>query len=50
MPKQAISIRLDQSIIDWFKANHENYQTAINNLLRDHVAKLSNPDPDYYNE
>jgi uncharacterized protein (DUF4415 family) len=32
--KKAISIRLDQEVIDYFKGDGEGYQTRINNVLR----------------
>jgi len=40
--KVRITIRLDREVLDWFRARAEggeggNYQTMINNALRDHV-------------
>ncbi len=40
--KARITIRLDREVLDWFHAKAEdggggNYQTMINNALRDHV-------------
>ena len=32
--KQAISIRLDDDVIDWFRATGPKYQTRINAVLR----------------
>lgn len=34
LPKQAISIRLDQDVIDFFKGTGKGYQTRINAVLR----------------
>ena len=33
-PKQALSIRLDQDLVDFFKAQGKGYQTRINAVLR----------------
>ena len=33
-PKTAVTIRLDQQVLKWFKANGPGYQTRINALLR----------------
>ncbi len=45
--KRVINIRLDQSIIDYFKALSEKhgipYQTLINSFLSDCVAKKKTP-------
>jgi len=35
--KKAISIRLDQDIIDFFKSEGRGYQSKINNVLRTYV-------------
>lgn len=32
--KQAISIRLDQDVLDWFRSNSSRYQSKINAVLR----------------
>lgn len=37
-PKQAISIRFDSDIIDYFKAQGKGWQTAMNNALREYIA------------
>ncbi|PWK72670.1 BrnA antitoxin family protein [Aminobacter sp. AP02] len=34
LPKQAISIRLDQDVVDFFKDTGKGYQTRINAVLR----------------
>ncbi|MFL5801380.1 MAG: BrnA antitoxin family protein [Roseiflexaceae bacterium] len=44
--KTRITIRLDEDIIDWFRQQAEhagsgNYQTAINQALRDHIDRQS---------
>ena len=46
--KVRITIRLDNDIIDYFKsqvllAGGGNYQTRINDALRDYIQKQSNP-------
>ena len=33
-PKTAVTIRLDQQVLEWLKANGPGYQTRINALLR----------------
>lgn len=33
-PKTAVTIRLDQRVLEWFKAKGPGYQTRINALLR----------------
>lgn len=32
--KQAVSIRLDRDVLDWFRANNTRYQSKINSVLR----------------
>lgn len=44
--KTRITIRLDDDIIDWFRqqaeqASGSNYQTAINQALREHIERQS---------
>jgi len=46
--KVRITIRLDQQIIDWFKAQVEqsgggNYQTLLNNALLEHIKRQDEP-------
>lgn|SRR5579872_211004 len=36
-PKQAVSIRLDEDLIQWFKSRGKGYQTRINAVLRAYV-------------
>lgn len=33
-PKASISLRIDQDVLDWFKAQGPGYQTRINLVLR----------------
>jgi uncharacterized protein (DUF4415 family) len=40
-PKQAISIRLDTDIIEFFKRTGPGYQTKINAVLRSYVQHAS---------
>jgi uncharacterized protein (DUF4415 family) len=39
--KSAVSIRLDPSVIGWFKRQGQGYQTRINAVLRSYVAAHS---------
>ncbi len=39
--KQAISIRLDTDVIEWFRATGPKYQTRINAVLRSYVTQIS---------
>jgi uncharacterized protein (DUF4415 family) len=46
--KTRITIRLDEAVIDWFRKQSEargggNYQTMINQVLRDFVVSQSEP-------
>jgi len=36
-PKKAVSIRLDEDVLDWFKRHGKGYQTRINAVLRAYV-------------
>ncbi len=38
-PKQAMSIRLDQDVLDFFKATGKGYQTRINAVLRHYMQE-----------
>jgi uncharacterized protein (DUF4415 family) len=40
-PKASICIRLDQEVLDWFKAQGKGYQTRINALLRAYMEAHS---------
>lgn len=37
--KQVVTMRLDADIVSWFKARSTKYQTAVNQVLRDYVAR-----------
>ena len=46
--KTRITIRIDDDVLDWFRrqvnaAGGGNYQTMINNALREHIANGSMP-------
>jgi len=38
-PKQLVSLRLDQEVIDRFRATGRGWQSRINAVLRDHLDK-----------
>ena len=38
--KQAISIRLDEDVIAWFRESGPKYQTRINAVLRSYVEQV----------
>jgi uncharacterized protein (DUF4415 family) len=37
--KDQVTLRLDRDVLNWFKMNHEKYQTAINEALREHMCR-----------
>ena len=37
-PKQQLTLRLDQDVIDWFKGTGKGYQTRMNAVLRRYVS------------
>jgi uncharacterized protein (DUF4415 family) len=39
--KQVVTIRLDADIVAWFKSAGPRYQTAVNQVLRNHVRAQS---------
>ena len=46
--KTRITIRLDEEVLDWFRAQVHaagggNYQTLINDALREHIAQQQEP-------
>lgn len=46
--KERITIRLDRDILEWFRSQVEeqgggNYQTMINQALREHIAREDRP-------
>ena len=40
VPKNAVSIRLDQDVLDFFKADGKGYQTRINAVLRHYMREV----------
>ena len=38
-PKQAISLRVDQDVLAWFKEQGPRYQTKMNAVLRTYVSR-----------
>ena len=43
--KQAISIRLDQDVLDFFRASGPRYQSQINAVLRQYVEHVAGATP-----
>lgn len=37
--KQAISLRVDEDVLDWFKETGPRYQTRMNAVLRSYMAR-----------
>ena len=37
--KEQVTLRLDRDVLVWFRYNHEKYQTAINQALREHMNR-----------
>ncbi|MEK6629283.1 MAG: BrnA antitoxin family protein [Acidobacteriota bacterium] len=42
-PKQAISLRVDREVLDWFKQTGPRYQTRMNGVLRSYMARTRKP-------
>jgi uncharacterized protein (DUF4415 family) len=42
VPKKQVTVRLDQDVIDWFKAQGKGYQTRMNAVLRQYMEHHSN--------
>lgn len=40
VPKQPISLRLDQDVVDWFKAQGPRYQSRMNAVLRAYMSAV----------
>ena len=40
-PKQAITIRVDKDVLDWFKSQGKGYQTRMNAVLRMYMERQS---------
>jgi uncharacterized protein (DUF4415 family) len=41
--KQAISLRVDQDVLDWFRQTGARYQTRMNAVLRSYMARMRKP-------
>jgi uncharacterized protein (DUF4415 family) len=39
-PKQAISFRVDQDVLNWFREQDPRYQTRMNAVLRSYVSRV----------
>jgi uncharacterized protein (DUF4415 family) len=39
-PKRAISLRLDEDVLDWFRRSGPRYQTRMNAVLRMYVKRM----------
>ena len=39
-PKRAISMRLDEDVLDWFRRSGPRYQTRMNAVLRMYVKRM----------
>ncbi len=37
--KDQVTLRLDRYVLEWFRQNHEKYQTAINAALIEHIRR-----------
>ena len=37
--KDQVTLRLDRYVLEWFRENHEQYQTAINAALIEHIRR-----------
>lgn len=40
-PKEAISLRVDPSVLDWFRAQGTGWQTQMNTVLKAYVEAVS---------
>jgi len=40
-PKRAVSIRLDEDVVEWFRRSGPRYQTRMNAVLRMYVKRMS---------
>jgi uncharacterized protein (DUF4415 family) len=46
VPKQAISLRVDRDVLEWFRAQGPRYQSRINAVLRTYMSQVrSRPKP-----
>jgi uncharacterized protein (DUF4415 family) len=39
-PKRAISLRVDQDVLDWFKHSGPRYQSRMNSVLRTYMSAM----------
>jgi uncharacterized protein (DUF4415 family) len=39
-PKRAISLRLDEEVVEWFRRSGPRYQTRMNAVLRMYVKRM----------
>ncbi len=39
-PKRAISLRIDQDVLDWFRGGGPRYQTRMNAVLRSYMSRM----------
>ena len=39
-PKQAISLRVDEDVLDWFRRTGPRYQTRMNAVLRTYMSRV----------
>lgn len=39
-PKRAISLRVDEDVLEWFRSSGPRYQTRMNAVLRSYVAAM----------
>ena len=39
-PKQAVSIRIDRNVLDWFRRGGRGYQSRMNAVLRSYVETM----------
>ena len=44
-PKRAISLRVDQDVLDWFRARGPRYQTRMNAVLRAYMSRTQDTAP-----
>jgi uncharacterized protein (DUF4415 family) len=42
-PKQAISLRVDEDVLDWFRQTGPRYQTRMNAVLRSYMSRARKP-------
>jgi uncharacterized protein (DUF4415 family) len=41
VPKKAISLRVDQDVLEWFRAQGPRYQSRMNAVLRTYMSQAS---------